>query len=715
LIPTPFYNELKMKRIFPIALSVMILLLTGCHKDLWNDINDLKSRVKTLEEKCNTMNTNIDALQVIINAQSSGDMISNVSEITYGSASVGYTITFTSGKTITIYNGKNGVDGKDGQDGTNGQDGYTPSIGVAKDADGIYYWTLDGSWLLDSEGNKLPVTGAKGDSGADGKDGEYGQNGTNGTTPMFKIDNGYWYVSYDNGSTWALLGQATGDTGKDGSIGADGKDGVTPLFKIMEGNWYVSYDDGATWNPAGQATGDKGETGATGATGAAGITPHLKIEDGFWYVSLDNGANWTKLGKATGENGKDGKDGQDGADGQDGVTPQLKIEDGYWFVSYDNGTNWTKLGKATGENGKDGTNGTNGTDGAKGDKGDKGDSMFSSVTQDNEYVYFTLADGTVIKIAKGDGDSALSVETKFAIKYDANGGTGTMANDSVWRMKTATVKACDFLYAKHIFTGWNTKEDGTGVPFACGETIVMLQNVTLYAQWNSCAFSTSEIKKVLFAPGNLQYQASTQTWRFAEHQYDYIGAANGNISNTYTGWIDLFGWGTGNSPTKKSIDPFEYLTYTSWGVNKIGSYPANSWYNMSKEQWFYLFNTRTNASSLYGFATINGINGIIILPDIWKSPNEITFKSGKADYTNNVYTIAQWQQMESAGAVFLPAAGKRSGTTISDYGSSGNYWSRTAESSGSSSYLQTFSNNYSALIYSSQTYGFSVRLVQNVQ
>ena len=147
----------------------------------------------------------------------------------------------------------------------------------------------------------------------------------------------------------------------------------------------------------------------------------------------------------TGDKGQDGQDGTDGTDGTNGVngnTPQLKIENNYWYISYD-GTNWTQLGKATGENGKDGTNGTNGTngsDGAKGDKGDKGDAgdtIFRSVTQDDNYVYFTLSDGTLIKLPKngnsgsGTGDQPNS-EFMFVVTFDANGGVGTMPKDTFY-------------------------------------------------------------------------------------------------------------------------------------------------------------------------------------------------------------------------------------------------------------------------------------------
>ncbi len=110
--------------------------------------------------------------------------------------------------------------------------------------------------------------------------------------------------------------------------------------------------------------------------------------DGNWLTEA--AGNKIPVTSGKGEKGDTGSAGQDGTDGADGKTPQLKIEDGYWYLSYD-GTNWTKLGKATGENG------------TAGEKGDKGDSMFSAVTQDDKYVYFTLTDGTIIKIAKGSG------------------------------------------------------------------------------------------------------------------------------------------------------------------------------------------------------------------------------------------------------------------------------------------------------------------------
>ncbi len=116
---------------------------------------------------------------------------------------IGYTISFTNSESVTIYNGENGADGKDGA---------SPLIGVRQDADGIYYWTLNGEWLTDSAGNKVR---ASAQDGADGKPGEPGTPGASGVTPKLKIVDGYWYVSYDGGKTWEeeTLGQATGEKG----------------------------------------------------------------------------------------------------------------------------------------------------------------------------------------------------------------------------------------------------------------------------------------------------------------------------------------------------------------------------------------------------------------------------------------------------------------------------------------------------------------------
>ena len=205
------------------------LLLFGCgdkydDSALRNDLNDLENRVAKLEELCKQMNTNISSLQKIVEALQDNLSISKVEQI-----SDGYIIHFSDGSTATIKNGKNSED--------------APIIGVKKDTDGIYYWTLDGEWLTDEKGNKVK---AQGTDGKDGVDGEDGTNGKDGITPQLKIENGRWMLSMDNGKTWTDIGQATGADGTDGEDGVDGKDGTNGIFKSVtedNDNVYFTLED----------------------------------------------------------------------------------------------------------------------------------------------------------------------------------------------------------------------------------------------------------------------------------------------------------------------------------------------------------------------------------------------------------------------------------------------------------------------------------------
>ena len=308
-------------------------------------------------------------------------------------------------------------------------------------------------------------------------------------------------------------------------------------------------------------------------------------------------------------------------------------------------------------------------------------------------------------------------------------------------------------------------------------------------------FTVAEGKTVAFAAGNLQYNAaqgshycadgSVQqgTWRFAEHQYDYIGDVNSNISQSYDGWIDLFGWGTSgynntaNDPSAQRYQPWEKATssvstvpidsvlncetveitgeceweYTQyadatynmygygpsenmtdknltgtsanydWGVYNAISNAGNEaeqWRTLSKEEWDYLFNTRKNAQFLWSRGTVNGVVGVIILPDNFQKPSDISWTYQANNWTTNTYTTEQWATLEALGAVFLPASGNRNGAlvyTLQDYGY---YWS--------SSYIDSYIDNYNAYCMEfgsdylnpqsnhQRFFGYSVRLVQDL-
>ena len=201
-----------MKKILLSALT--LLTVVACSKfddsEIWSELNDHEERIVKLETLCNQMNTNITSLQTIIIALQNNDYVTNIAPIKEGSKEIGYTINFAKSGSITIYHGLDGKDGENGKDGINGQDGDASVISVKQDTDGTWYWTLNGVWLFDESGNKIPTTGQ---SGKDGKDGE---NGTDGITPQLKIEDSYWLISYDNGQTWDRLGKAVGEDGKAG-------------------------------------------------------------------------------------------------------------------------------------------------------------------------------------------------------------------------------------------------------------------------------------------------------------------------------------------------------------------------------------------------------------------------------------------------------------------------------------------------------------------
>ena len=231
-------------------------------------------------------------------------------------------------------------------------------------------------------------------------------------------------------------------------------------------------------------------------------------------------------------------------------------------------------------------------------------------------------------------------------------------------------------------------------------------------------FSVDYGKKVQFSQGNLQYKASTGTWRFAGQQYDIIGANNANISSTYSGWIDLFGWGTGNNPTLASKDNKDYSTFVDWGDNAIsnGGNKAKTWRTLTADEWEFLFNNRYDADSKKGQATIDGIHGYVFLPDEWICPSEIHFSPNPGNWTTNEYTADKWSQMEQAGAVFLPAAGiRRDGYTIRSVGSIGYYWSSAPYDDDACCFYFDLSISFRGFGHNTISQGYSVRLVRNVE
>ena len=295
-------------------------------------------------------------------------------------------------------------------------------------------------------------------------------------------------------------------------------------------------------------------------------------------------------------------------------------------------------------------------------------------------------------------------------------------------IKTVTIRDTVTLTVRDTITKTVTVRD----------TITQIVKDTVYIQYCpdtvsdkplAGAFSVSATKQVRFSKGNLQYTQSTQTWSFADNQYDMIGDTNVSGSDL-ADKIDLFGWSGSAGSAKWGISTSQSNSgysgdFVDWGTN-IGD--GKTWYTLTYSEWSYLRSSRANADNLIGVARINlnadgskYANGLILLPDNWTCPAGVTFKSGFADtygvqaYADyQTFTLSDWQLLESAGAVFLPASGLRRGSDVDNVQYYGYYWSATPYDSGFAGVFDfgpfEANTNYGNFRY----YGRAVRLVQDL-
>ena len=257
-------------------------------------------------------------------------------------------------------------------------------------------------------------------------------------------------------------------------------------------------------------------------------------------------------------------------------------------------------------------------------------------------------------------------------------------------------------------------------------------------------FSVSNTQQVQFSQGNLQYIGSCYMpyWRFAEHQWDYFGTSTGQNSSNENVDRDLFGWGTSGydngancyQPWCTSTIVSDYYVYgnyafnlydrtgqADWGYNAIlngGFIEDNGWRTLTKAEWVYMFNTRSTPSGIrYAKAQVHGVNGVILLPNNWDASlyTLSNTNSAQAPYNSNVIDDSSWTIMETYGAVFLPAAGYRTGNYIFTVGSDGHYWSSFHDNSYNAYYTYFKDSNLNPQNKDVRYEGRSVRLVRTAQ
>lgn len=236
-------------------------------------------------------------------------------------------------------------------------------------------------------------------------------------------------------------------------------------------------------------------------------------------------------------------------------------------------------------------------------------------------------------------------------------------------------------------------------------------------------FSINDSTQVCFSPGNLQYQASTNTWRFAEHQWDYIGEGNANISETYDGWIDLFAWGTGDHPTDTStyMEHVVYANFVDWGVNPISNWNGDEcqWCTLDMLEWLYLlFRRKTDSGVSFVTATVNDVDGVILLPDDWDASifGFVDINNQVNESEENIISMQEWEQLERKGAVFLPNAGIRLGTEVKWVQDYGLYWiAGPSDPFAYVYYVQCAGDIVTTPNYCPRYAGLSVRLVRDAE
>ena len=225
-------------------------------------------------------------------------------------------------------------------------------------------------------------------------------------------------------------------------------------------------------------------------------------------------------------------------------------------------------------------------------------------------------------------------------------------------------------------------------------------------------FSVSSTKKVYFSKGNLRYASSK--WSFFDNQYDYY------TSYSADAW-DKFGWSTSATTYGMSTSSSngDYSgDFVDWGAT-MGA----GWRTLTSDEWAYLLKTRSASTvngtenGRYAKAKVNDVGGVILFPDTYTHPDGVAAPTGvnatdEYGWEGNSYTAADWTKMESAGCVFLPAAGCRYGSEMIGLGSYGYYGSATPDGADYAYRVKFNSGSLEPANSINRCLGCSVRLVQ---
>lgn len=353
--------------------------------------------------------------------------------------------------------------------------------------------------------------------------------------------------------------------------------------------------------------------------------------------------------------------------------------------------------------------------------------------------------------------SGLTANKEVAVSFNAS---GTVISGKVTTNATGVATFAVGVYLDCDLENCTLTVDGNNIAMPTKTTEAgHIYNITRSAIPGALVgkFSVSSTDKVYFSKGNLQYTKSTGIWSFMDHQYSTVETTSQAIGDDYASQdvVSLFGWGTsgwdngntyyhpyntanvnssgkgyGYGPTDGSSYTYNLTgTYANadWGLyNAInGGNTAGTWRTLTKDEWTYLFNTRSastvngTADARYAKAYLFGTtHGVIIFPDVYTHPAGVTAPTGinatsSTSWNGNQYNATDWAKMEAAGCVFLPAAGRRDGTTIYNVNEYVRYWTSTYSTAGLA-YLVDISNTSMKPVNDFQkSFGYAVRLVHD--
>ena len=307
----------------------------------------------------------------------------------------------------------------------------------------------------------------------------------------------------------------------------------------------------------------------------------------------------------------------------------------------------------------------------------------------------TLLSATKLVINDGTTDYTITPASNTSVIYAAIPG---FTSKTV--KLTATVGNKTYTYEK------------ASQSFTNGQYYEITVKMTEKPDLLSGVFSVSSTKKVKFSKGNLRYASGT--WSFFDFQNDYY------TSYSADAW-DKFCWST--SATTYGMNTSTSSSTYSGNFVDWGATMGTGWFTLSSAEWTYLFNTRSastvggTSNGRYAKAKVNGVWGVILFPNTYTHPDGVTAPTGvnaagDTGWNGNNYSSADWTKMESAGCVFLPGAGYRSGSSVYSPGIFGGYWSATPNGADAAYGLYYYSGYLDPAWNYSRNHGLSVRLVQ---